>query len=91
MKVGSGMAAVYSNYIGKNDIDNFPASGYTLKELLRLRMWRNGRRTSLRSWRATVGVQVPSSALREYQNKGVVGAATRSAVNILELSWLRLK
>ena len=63
MKVGSGMAAVYSNYIGKNDIDNFPASGYTLKELLRLRMWRNGRRTSLRSWRATVGVQVPSAAV----------------------------
>ena len=91
MKVGSGMAAVYSNYIGKNDIDNFPASGYTFKERLRLRMWRNGRRTSLRSWRATVGVQVPSSALSGYQNKGVVGAATRSAVNILELSWLRLK
>lgn len=62
MKVGSGMAAVYSNYIGKNDIDNFPASGYTLKELLRLRMWRNGRRTSLRSWRATVQVQVLSPA-----------------------------
>ena len=48
MKVGSGMAAVYSNYIGKNDIDNFPASGYTFKELLRLRMWRNGRRTRLK-------------------------------------------
>lgn len=63
MKVGSGMAAVYSNYIGKNDIDNFPASGYTFKELLRLRMWRNGRRTSLRSWRATVQVQVLSPAL----------------------------
>jgi hypothetical protein len=29
--------------------------------------------------------------LSGYQNKGVVGAATRSAVNILELSWLRLK
>lgn len=65
MKVGSGMAAVYSNYIGKNDIDNFPASGYTLKELLRLRMWRNGRRTSLRSWRATVQVRVLSPALNQ--------------------------
>ena len=28
-----------------------------------LRVWRNGRRTSLRSWRATVQVQVLSPAL----------------------------